>query len=259
MRSAMARPTSARSPLVQRGHERAQIAGVGDDVGQREGAAGELRARLGRRDLAVRVDDDDEQAVGDRQPHQVERVVAPDEHDAAQHGRGDVVGVGRPARRALAGHGALHEGVRGERASQGLVGRDRAGRRRRAGAAQPARERHPLLAATRRRPATPPSAAARRSTSAAATLAALRAASRGSAPPSPVTPASSTPGRSDTSTSTTSPGRCKASPSTSNPGPRFDTVAGANTRTRDLLAAIIAGHVSPVASPWSRSPWLAVT
>ncbi len=96
---------------------------------EREHAARQPRARFGGRNLAVRMDDGDEQAVGHRQADQVERVVASDEHDPAEHGRGDVVRVGRAAGRTFAGHRALHERLGGERAAEDLVGRNGAGRR----------------------------------------------------------------------------------------------------------------------------------
>ena len=188
----------------------------------------------------MRVDHDHEEAVRDRQLDDVERRVAADQHEAAEHRRCDIVGVRRAAGDPLTLHRARDQLPARERPAEQFVDGDGAGGCRRARAAEAARERHLLVQAKAdARPDSLPGPRepgsrrrVRASTSWAATPATLRAGSRLRCPPSPVTSAISMPGRSIHSASSRSPGRCRQNPSTSKPGPTLDTEAGANTETR---------------------------
>ncbi len=157
----------------------------------------------------------------------VRRAGTPHEHEAAADGRRDVVGVRRSGAEPLAFERAGDEHVgRAARAEQRVDRHDRRGGARRA-AAEAARQRQSLAdaSATRR--------AARRapvSSASAATPAVLRAASRGSRPPSPSMSSIGTPADAKRAV-TSSPGASSAKPSTSKPQPTFDTVAGAKAVT----------------------------
>ena len=91
------------------------------------------RTRLLRADNDVGVHHGVEEVVGDGQTHDVERLVAADQHHAAHERRAHVVGMRHAAQQRLALHGELHEPLDGERTSQQLVHPvDRGGRRGRA-------------------------------------------------------------------------------------------------------------------------------
>ena len=84
----MPRLRNAQATLVQGRDQRAQVARVGDDVGQGERETGEPRPRRGGGHLAMRVDDGDEQAIAIRFAYTLnftidaverERVLAEDE------------------------------------------------------------------------------------------------------------------------------------------------------------------------------------
>ena len=136
---------------VQTVDERAEVGPLPDRVGERDRVA-EQRARPRGLDLEVRVHDDRRQAGRHRQPDDIGRIGAADEHEAAADARRDVVGMRRSGAEPLAFERARDQRLdRRVRADQRV---DRHDRRRRAGraAAEPARQRQPLAnaSATRR-------------------------------------------------------------------------------------------------------------
>ena len=124
---------------------RPELAEVGDRVGDREAPLGHQTARLGRRHRGVRAHDGDAQRLGHRQREQFQRVIAPNQHQAARHAGRDVVGVDAARDRALALQGAGDELAPVERPAEQLA--DREGPRDAAGGrtAQPACQRHALF------------------------------------------------------------------------------------------------------------------
>ena len=150
-------------------------------------------------------------AGGHGQFDDFERIVAADQHEAAEQARRRVVGVRRARRRPLAGErvgsSSRFDSGRPNSSLTAIAPGDAARRR----AAEPARQRHLLVhaqpdAAERRRSAWSGRGSRWDSTDCAATPATFCGGSRVSCPPSPVTSAMSSPGSSANSAVTTSPG-----------------------------------------------------
>ena len=213
---------------VERCDERRDAADVRDDDVEAVRAFLDEAARFGGRHLAMRMHDRDAQAVGHRQRHHLERIVA-------RTSTNPPITLGATLSAWGVPDAAHSPSIALKTTSRSDNGRPSISLAATAPAALLAPELpSPLasgicLCSHKRSPCSLP---ARRSTSAAARPATFLVGSRLSVPPSPVTSTISTPGVSESSASSTSPGLLSARPNTSKPGPILATVAGANTRIR---------------------------
>ena len=218
---------------VQPVDERAQVGPLPHGIGERHRRA-EQRARLRRFDLEIGMHDDGRQARRHRQPQDVGRVRAADEHEPAADARRDVVGVRRSGAEPLAFERAGDQRLGATTGADQRVDRDDRGGGAGRAAAEAARQRQPLADASARRRAVRRACV---SSASAATPAVFCAASRGRRPPSPSMLSIRTPGVSPgrNRAVTSSPGSSSAKPRTSKPHATFDTVAGAKAVTEVMV------------------------